>query len=314
MGRGKRVRKGYSFKPVFSCFDCPHPVDWDAEFGRDASLVVEIGFGMGEVLVRNALERPDKNYVGIELHGERFFKTLGLIERTAQLDNVRLMKIDAAIAFDRFFREKSIAEIYSLFPCPWPKKAHIKNRLFSNAFLKVLNNRLNKHGHLCIVTDSRPYFDWIGEEKNGTGFIPEEREIRAQFGTKFEKKWQAGGQDKFFEIKLKKNQHIDCPVKEDVRMKAHRIDRFDPKKFKFTNCHGEVSVVMKDFLFDAGQERAMIHLIVAEPDLTQHIWVSIRHKNDHWSIACAEGQNFLRSTGVAFALEYLCQTAQTISK
>ncbi|MBF0532705.1 MAG: hypothetical protein HQL23_06355 [Candidatus Omnitrophica bacterium] len=58
----------HSLRRLLSCYDLPRPVDWTAVFKRQAPLVVEIGFGLGEILCRNALANPGSDYVGIELH------------------------------------------------------------------------------------------------------------------------------------------------------------------------------------------------------------------------------------------------------
>lgn len=44
------------------------PLDLAAVFGRDAPVVVEIGFGMGKSLVTMAHEAPELNFIGIEVH------------------------------------------------------------------------------------------------------------------------------------------------------------------------------------------------------------------------------------------------------
>ena len=37
-------------------------------FGRQAPVVVEIGFGMGDSLIEMATQHPENNYLGIEVH------------------------------------------------------------------------------------------------------------------------------------------------------------------------------------------------------------------------------------------------------
>lgn len=44
------------------------PVDLNTLFGREAPIVLEIGFGMGTSLVTMATNNPQQNFLGIEVH------------------------------------------------------------------------------------------------------------------------------------------------------------------------------------------------------------------------------------------------------
>ncbi|MFT6352630.1 MAG: tRNA (guanine-N7-)-methyltransferase, partial [Neptuniibacter pectenicola] len=43
-------------------------LDFNQVFGREAPVVLEIGFGMGDSLVEMAKDQPEKNYIGVEVH------------------------------------------------------------------------------------------------------------------------------------------------------------------------------------------------------------------------------------------------------
>ena len=71
--RQGRLTKGQqqaldSLWPVMGVEFQPEPVDLTALFGRDAPLVLEIGFGMGASLVAMAASNPHQNFLGIEVH------------------------------------------------------------------------------------------------------------------------------------------------------------------------------------------------------------------------------------------------------
>ena len=72
-----------SLSPLVDYYDVERPVDWTQIFDRNAPLVVEIGFGMGEVILRNAQNNPQTNYLGIEQHWERIYKTMKAIDRSS---------------------------------------------------------------------------------------------------------------------------------------------------------------------------------------------------------------------------------------
>ena len=300
-----------SLAPLFDFYSVDRPVRWEEAFGRRAPLHVEIGFGMGEVLLRRAREFPHINFVGIEYHWERIYKTVKAIDRANRAarpgegpGNIRILRLNAWIAFERLFAERSVEHIYSLFPCPWPKKGHIKHRLFSREFLGLLNNRLTDNGTLHVVTDYYPYSEWVKEENDPVDFHLQAEDIPAQFGTKFEKKWIEEGQEEFFEINLLKNKHRACTVREDCELKSYKLTEFDPDKFSFEDVRGrEVAVVLKDRIFDRDQQRMMLRVIVSEQHLTQNFWAMLKREDGFWRLCKMEGQHFFPTPGINTALE-----------
>lgn len=299
-------------KPIVSHLDGPRPICWEEQFGRQGLLEVEIGFGLGEFLIQSAKENPAKNFIGIEQNWERIFKalkTIALQPPDNLISNVRILEVDARIALERLFSEKTIENIYCLFPCPWPKKKHEKHRLFSQEFFQLANSRLKDDGQIKIVTDFNPYQQWILEQIDGCGFKLENKTIEPKYNTKFERKWREAGQEKFFELDVIKVKHIFCPVKEDVALKAYRVKEFDPRKFKFCDQKGETSVLFKDMIFDEGLKRAMVRLVVAEEHLTQHIWVEIYHEKEGWHIHRADGQKFFPTPGIHRAIQLVYESA-----
>jgi len=285
------------------------PIHWPDFFGRKAPLDVEIGFGLGDFLVRMAQVCPERNFVGIEKEGMCIYRTLRKIDainRTARppdvIRNIRIMQIPAEVALERFFSLSSINKVYSLFPCPWPKKRHAKHRTFSNKFLRLVNSRLILRGELKIVTDHRPYCDWIKAQGKSTGFAVQTKFIAPQYQTKYERKWHEGGQEKFYEILFRKKRHIRVALKEDAAVKDYFIPQFDPSQFRFADTTGPTAIIFKDFIFDAAEEKGMVQLVVAEENLSQHIWVMIARQVKGFKISLAPGSTVLPTEAVAQAL------------
>ena len=63
-------------------------------FGRQAPLVLEIGYGMGTTLVQMAEAAPEKDFIGVEVHVPGVGALLVLTEEK-QLRNLRTYKEDA---------------------------------------------------------------------------------------------------------------------------------------------------------------------------------------------------------------------------
>lgn len=294
-----------SLKTFVNHFDLSVPVGWRKVFKRTAPLEVEIGFGTGEYLVRMATSRPDHDFIGIEENTERIHKTLRKID-AAGLSNVRLLHIDARLVFERFFNEQSLERVHCLFPCPWPKKNQVKHRLFSRKFLQLLNNRLKSGGQLDLVTDHGPYARWVKAQASRTGFHVQSQTISPRFDTKFERKWREAGQEKFFALTFVKEDHLLSPSHEEYILKVYFFDDFDPGRFHFEDQKGDPSVIFKEFIFDDQRHQGMVHLLVAEDYLQQHLWAKIvktAHKG--WCLAVADGSLLIPTSGVVKAMETL---------
>ncbi len=138
------------------------PLDWEALFGRDVTHVVEIGFGNGDTLVAQAAERPDADFLGIEVHEPGVGHCLIKL-REAELSNLRLLSHDAVEVLEHQIPEDSVDRINLYFPDPWPKKRHHKRRIVQPAFLELCWKALRPGGALHIATDWANYSEHIDE-------------------------------------------------------------------------------------------------------------------------------------------------------
>ncbi|WP_158863321.1 tRNA (guanosine(46)-N7)-methyltransferase TrmB [Leifsonia sp. AG29] len=131
-------------------------LDLDAAFGRTASRVVEIGFGNGENLLTLAERHPERDFLGVEVHGAGVGRVLGGI-RDRGLGNLRLVRHDAVEVFERGIEPGSIDEILIFFPDPWPKARHHRRRLIQPDVARLLVRALRPEGVLRLATDWEPY-------------------------------------------------------------------------------------------------------------------------------------------------------------
>ncbi len=291
-----------SLKALVHWQEAERPIDWATRFGRTAPLEIEIGFGNGEYLIKQALENPDRNYVGVELHWESVKRLLRRIHYTGA-GNIRVLLGDAPVVLDRLFKPRSAERIYSLFPCPWPKERHTRHRLFSTKFFRLMNSRIVDHGDAQIVTDHEQYFEWICGQLPGCGFAFEWKTTPPAYDTKYERKWEAGGKQLYFDLQLRKDVHEDLPFKEDVELKTYRIEHFDPDSFEPADVYGKVVVAFKDFLFDREREKGILKAVVAEEDLHQTVWIEIARTGKSWMIRPVQGGGALPTVGLQTALD-----------
>ena len=132
------------------------PLDVEAAFGRAAPLVVEIGFGMGAATIRIALDEPQHDFLGIEVHPPGVGSLLKQIGETGA-GNLRIVRHDAVEVLDRMIAPASLAGVNVFFPDPWHKTRHHKRRLLQAPFVGLLASRLQPGGRLHCATDWQPY-------------------------------------------------------------------------------------------------------------------------------------------------------------
>ena len=129
-----------------------------AAFGRDAPLVLEIGFGMGQSLAAQAAANPGINYLGVEVHRPGVGRLLRLIEEQS-LPNIRIYCGDAVAVLEARIPDAALAGAQIFFPDPWPKKRHRKRRLVQPPFLSLLARKLRPGAFLHLATDWQDYAD-----------------------------------------------------------------------------------------------------------------------------------------------------------
>lgn len=137
-------------------------VDWDAEFGRTAPRVVEIGSGNGESLVAMAAARPETDFIAFEVFEPAVASTLGRMGRE-DVDNIRIVRADGARGLEVLFAPGSLAEVWTFFADPWHKTRHHKRRLVNPGFADVVADRLSVDGLWRLATDWEDYALWQRE-------------------------------------------------------------------------------------------------------------------------------------------------------
>ncbi|NKI73157.1 tRNA (guanosine(46)-N7)-methyltransferase TrmB [Dickeya sp. CFBP 2040] len=131
-------------------------LDFDRLFGRNAPVVLEIGFGMGASLVTMAQQHPEQNFMGIEVHVPGVGACLGTAQE-AGVDNLRVMCHDAVEVLERMIPDGSLAMVQLFFPDPWHKVRHNKRRIVQVPFAELVQRKLAVGGVFHMATDWEPY-------------------------------------------------------------------------------------------------------------------------------------------------------------
>jgi tRNA (guanine-N7-)-methyltransferase len=142
--------------PHYGIDNAHTPIDLPATFGRDAPVIVEIGFGSGDTLAHMAREAPETSFIGIEVHRPGVGHLLNLLDEQS-IDNVRVVCADAVQVLTERIGDGQLAGLRLYFPDPWPKKRHHKRRIIQPPFVGLLAQKMADGGILHLATDWAPY-------------------------------------------------------------------------------------------------------------------------------------------------------------
>jgi tRNA (guanine-N7-)-methyltransferase len=132
------------------------PLDFKQAFGREAPVILEIGFGMGEATAHIAGVMPEMNFLCCEVHEPGVGALLKRIGENS-LTNIRIVQHDAVEVLEHMLPEGSLAGVHVFFPDPWHKLRHNKRRLIQPPLVARLASRLRPGGYIHCATDWQPY-------------------------------------------------------------------------------------------------------------------------------------------------------------
>ena len=125
-------------------------------------IVLELGFGRGELLLDLAEAEPKRAFLGVEISRKRVLKVERRAERRG-VANVFLLHAPAEYALERALPPGIVEECWINCPDPWPKKRHWRRRLIQAPLVALLAGALAPGALLHISTDHPGYRDWIAE-------------------------------------------------------------------------------------------------------------------------------------------------------
>jgi tRNA (guanine-N7-)-methyltransferase len=136
------------------------PLNWEALFGRQAPVVLDIGCGNGRYLIHSAVWRPDHDHIGID--------PLPVVIRYATrranqrgLRNVRFAVCDGLRFLRQYVALGSIAEIHCYHPQPYYDPKQVQRRLITPEFLALVHRSLMPGGLFFLQTDNPGYWRYV---------------------------------------------------------------------------------------------------------------------------------------------------------
>ena len=129
------------------------PWSWSEAFGREAPLMLEVGFNRGRFITELAERHPDRNVVGIEIRRRFGVRLAQMCGKAGSPRNLRVIWGDAKILLPRLFATGSLSDMFVTFPDPWWKKRHIKRRLVDTRFAAEISEKLSPGGYIWVKSD-----------------------------------------------------------------------------------------------------------------------------------------------------------------
>ncbi len=187
------------FKEVFNHDHRLKGVWSESFFGNNNPLILELGCGRGEYTVGLARACPRKNFIGVDIKGNRMHSgaSLALAEG---LKNAAFLRTRIEVT-GSFFGKDEVDEIWLTFPDPQMKK--VRKRLTSTWFLSIYARFLKPGGWVHLKTDSRFLYTYTREliRINNLELAIDEPDLHgrgntheaATITTYYENKWLAHG-------------------------------------------------------------------------------------------------------------------------
>tara|TARA_X000001036_G_C20522841_1_gene742848 strand:+ start:107 stop:787 length:681 start_codon:yes stop_codon:yes gene_type:complete len=127
--------------------------NWNSlHFKNNNPIIIELGCGRGEYTVNLAKLNPDKNYIGIDIKGARFWRG-AKTSIDEKLDNVAFLRTQIEL-INLVFGKDEVDEIWLTFPDPQIKYQRTKHRLTNPFFINLYKKILKNKGIVHLKTDS----------------------------------------------------------------------------------------------------------------------------------------------------------------
>lgn len=130
-------------------------------FGNTQPIVLELGCGKGEYTIGQALRFPEKNFIGVDIKGNRIWRGAKTALENG-LTNVRFLRTQIEM-IPAYFAPGEVQEIWITFPDPQPNKPKTKKRLTSHQFIERYRQILAPNGIMHLKTDNRMLYEFTLE-------------------------------------------------------------------------------------------------------------------------------------------------------
>ena len=142
---------------------------WKEHFNNNNPVILELACGKGEYAVGMGQLYPNKNFIGIDLKGNRIW--VGAKKALLNdLHNVAFLRTEID-QVNEYFSKNEVAEIWITFPDPQLRMSKAKKRLTHPKFLRLYQQFLVDDGLIHLKTDSPDLYQFTKEVINRYGCV-----------------------------------------------------------------------------------------------------------------------------------------------
>lgn len=140
---------------------------WEDFFQNNHPITLELACGKGEYSIGLGRQNPNRNFIGIDLKGNRIY--IGAKNALNEgLGNVAFLRTQIQL-LTKYFNKNDVAEIWIIFPDPFLRESKAKNRLTHARFLKEYQQVLKDKGVIHLKTDSKELYEFTLESIHEQG-------------------------------------------------------------------------------------------------------------------------------------------------
>ena len=175
LGRKNKLKKFadiLAFPNVYECYDVKQPqlvgnhmepiqmhgLWHEKHFGNQLPITLELACGGGEYTVALGRQYPERNFIGVDLKGNRIWKG-AKVAIAEGLHNVAFLRTHIEV-IDRFLSKDEVDEIWITFPDPFPRPGQENRRLTSPYFNEKYRGILKKGGIMHLKHDDPDFFTY----------------------------------------------------------------------------------------------------------------------------------------------------------
>jgi tRNA (guanine-N7-)-methyltransferase len=148
-----------------------YKANWSIYFGNNHPIVLELGCGKGEYTIALAKQNSNRNYIGIDIKGARFWRGAKTADEE-QLSNAVFVRAQIEL-IEHLFAPNEVSEIWLTFPDPQLKFKRTKHRLTNLEFLQKYRRILKPDGVIHLKTDSSFLHGYTLGVLDGMGIKPQ---------------------------------------------------------------------------------------------------------------------------------------------
>ena len=159
MGQKKLIRFA-AIKTFSNLLEYPENMrgQWHQHFNNLQPIVLELACGRGEYTVGLSALYPEKNFIGVDIKGNRMY--IGAKKCLDEnIRNTSFLRTQIAL-LPNYFASAEVSEIWITFPDPQLRGSKAKKRLTHPQFLSLYQSILKHDGCIHLKTDSPKLYQY----------------------------------------------------------------------------------------------------------------------------------------------------------